>query len=1016
MNADPQDPGKQPSKEGELARREIRTCATCGTKFSVTSDSGMCPVCLLLGSFGEESASADSLIAASGSEGRSAETEHLSIVRRFENYEVMLDEDGKPIELGRGAMGITYKAFDADLRIPVTLKLISEKYVGDESARLRFLREARAAAKVRHSNVASVFHLGRSSQGYFYAMEFVEGETMESLIKRSGRLEVKLALEIVTQVAAGLAAVDEQHLVHRDIKPTNIIVQLKEGDHATAKIIDLGLAKTVGDSMSESAISVLGGFAGTPEFASPEQFAGVGVDIRSDLYSLGVTLWEMLTGQTPFRGSPAEVMNQHQRADLPLEQLKGVPQPVIVLIEVLLEKDPVRRLQSPAEVMNALPKVTDAVKARRTITHQNLREIADQPLGVSGKAIGILTNLRDVIAALRVHLILRPALALVIGGGAILTVGILFGPKRAVPEASRSSSTPITAPEKSIAVLPFESLSPNKDDTYFADGVQDEILSNLARVSQLRVISRTSVMTFRPDSHRDLRSIASALDVARVLEGTVRRDGDRVRITTELIDAETDRVLWSDSYDRDLTDIFAVQNEIAQTVVAKLSARLSPEEKQGMQEKPTENLEAYDLYLRAKESITNSKLMNDATESLQSRQQFLDAIVLLEQATRMDSTFALAYCQIAKADDWLFWLYKLNFDDTSERRIHGDAAVKEALRLKPDLPEAHLAAAFHLYVCYKDYKKARVHIAIAERALPNSADALALGGFLDRHQGHWAESTNALERACNLDPKNPEILDQLRITYEVLHQYRNLERILDRLIALEPENSRWRLDRSSISFNEKADLSEWREALESLPSSMMNNQLMFSALIELLVYSRDWTKARELVRSSSNEELPFGRDCGPMVVGPMVPRLCMEIQIAKYQGERPEINADFEAARNQLLQRVKDHPEDPELLSALSQIDAYLGRKQEAIQKAKRAVEMRSVSEDPLNGPPLLDNLAIVYALTDETDLAFQALNVSIKTPASGVTYGELKLDPDWDPLRKDPRFDKLLAQLAPKK
>jgi serine/threonine protein kinase len=401
----------------------------------------MCPVCLLLGSFGEESASADSLIAASGSEGGSAETEHLSIVRRFENYEVMLDEDGKPIELGRGAMGITYKAFDVDLRIPVTLKLISEKYVGDESARLRFLREARAAAKVRHSNVASVFHLGRSSQGYFYAMEFVEGETLESLIKRSGRLEVKLALEILSQVAAGLAAVDEEHLVHRDIKPTNIIVRLKEGDRITAKIIDLGLAKTVGDSMSESVISVLGGFAGTPEFASPEQFAGVGIDIRSDLYSLGMTLWEMLTGQTPFKGSPTEVMNLHQHAALPLEQLKGVPQPVVVLIEVLLEKDPLRRLQSPAELMNALPKVTDAVKARRTITHQTLREIANRPLGVSGKAIAILTNLQDFIAARSVGLILWPALVLVIGGGAILVGSIFFKPRSPTPQTSRSCTS-----------------------------------------------------------------------------------------------------------------------------------------------------------------------------------------------------------------------------------------------------------------------------------------------------------------------------------------------------------------------------------------------------------------------------------------------------------------------------------------------------------------------------------------------------------------------------------------------
>jgi len=228
--------------------------------------------------------------------------------------------DFAPLGLGRGAMGVTYKAFDVDLRCPVTLKVISEKYLEDKSARLRFLREARATASVRHTNVASVFHLGRTGNNYFYAMEFVEGETLQNLIKRLGRLDAKLALEITTQVALGLAAVHEQNLVHRDIKPTNIMVRLKEGGAVTAKIIDLGLAKTLDESASDTGISSPGAFVGTPEFASPEQFAGVGVDIRSDLYSLGVTLWVMVTGQTPFRGPPAEVMYQHQHAPLPLER------------------------------------------------------------------------------------------------------------------------------------------------------------------------------------------------------------------------------------------------------------------------------------------------------------------------------------------------------------------------------------------------------------------------------------------------------------------------------------------------------------------------------------------------------------------------------------------------------------------------------------------------------------------------------------------------------------------------
>src|SRR6202049_2750787 len=322
-----------------------RTCRSCGNELSGTME--FCPICMLRKGLAGGVESVES----------SLEEAVKSTPQRFEHYDLVTGEDGKPVELGRGAMGVTYKAFDVDLRLPVTLKLINEKYIGDESMQLRFLREARAAARLRHSNVASVLHLGRTGSSYFYAMEFVEGETLEKLIQRSGRLEVKLALEIATQVAAGLAAVHKQKLVHRDIKPSNIMVSVEEGSTVTAKIIDLGLAKPAPEAPTEAAISIPGAFAGTPAFASPEQFAGVGVDIRSDLYSLGVVLWAMVTGQAVFRGSPAELMYQHQHAPLPIERLKDIPQPVVVLLERLLEKDPAQRFQNPNELLKALPTV-----------------------------------------------------------------------------------------------------------------------------------------------------------------------------------------------------------------------------------------------------------------------------------------------------------------------------------------------------------------------------------------------------------------------------------------------------------------------------------------------------------------------------------------------------------------------------------------------------------------------------------------------------------------------------------
>jgi tetratricopeptide (TPR) repeat protein len=349
-----------------------RTCLVCGTQFPATT--ALCPVCLLRSAL-------DKGIEFNRSSSKSRVTP-APAARRFEHYELLKGKDGMPVELGRGAMGITYKAIDVDLLCPVTLKVINQKYLGNESAQLRFLREARAAASIRHPNVASVFHLGRSGKNYFYAMEFVEGETLDSFMKRSGRLAVKTALEITTQVAAALGAVHKQNLVHRDIKPSNIMVSMEGERGVVAKIIDLGLAKGV-EAGNQTMISVPGSFAGTPEFASPEQFAGVSVDIRSDLYSLGVILWNMVTGRGLFRGSPAEIMYQHQRAPLPLEHLKGLPQPVTSLIEVLLEKDPKRRFQTPAELLKVLPMIVSAIERAETLTYQSVRGLPAQGAVVS---------------------------------------------------------------------------------------------------------------------------------------------------------------------------------------------------------------------------------------------------------------------------------------------------------------------------------------------------------------------------------------------------------------------------------------------------------------------------------------------------------------------------------------------------------------------------------------------------------------------------------------------------------
>jgi serine/threonine protein kinase len=959
------------------------TCQTCGARVPAGLD--FCPVCALVRAGGRDSGPAEALKPASDSERNVAETEPASTVCRFENYEVMLDHGGQPIELGRGAMGITYKAFDSDLRFPVTLKVISEKYVGDESAKLRFLREARAAAKVRHPNVGSIFHLGSSGGEYFYVMEFVEGATLESLIQRSGRLEVKLALEIASQVAAGLEAIHEQQLIHRDIKPTNIVVRLKEDGRVTAKIIDLGLAKEVTEAGSQSAISNLGAFGGTPDFASPEQLAGLVLDIRSDLYSLGVTLWEMLAGQVPFGGSAAEVTHQHQHSPLPLEQLKGLPQPFVVLLKVLLEKDPAQRVQSPGELLKAIQAVAAAVGAGRSVTAQDLKASSGEQLTAVQKSgrfqdafplrQGFGGRVKALFRSFRVRRLAWLVTGFITAGLVILAVNGFLRINHPAAESPATSSISITVPEKSIAVLPFESLSENKNDTYFADGVQEEILSKLASLADLKVISRTSVMAYRPQSNRDVRSIGTALGVAHLVEGTVQRDANRVRITTELIDARTDQTLWSESYQRDLTDIFAIQSEIAEAVASKLNARLSPEEQNTVGQRPTNNLEAYDLYLQARELVANWQFV-ERTDDLP------EAIRLLEEATGKDPKFALAYCELARAHDDLYHYW---IDKTPKRRALADAALHEALRLEPDHSEVRLAAAYHFYESYRDYQRASVQIELVQKALPNSLEAFWLAARIDRRLGRWEDAANALEKAYRLDPLNLLVIYHLALTYSTQNRRREADQAWRRL----------------------SEVTNYRAALNPLPSSRKNHRVDDSVRFLSALTSRDWTAAKQILDQHPDEDLLAGDLCKVPI-----PRGCGEIYLAALQGKHPTMETGFGAARDQLAQRVEAYPDDVELLSVLGDIDALLGRKQEAIEEAARAVELRPISQDAEEGPFILGNLAEVYEWTNEPDLAFRVLAILAKTPAGLCNRASFEANPFLDPIRKDPRFEQLAAQL----
>ena len=556
---------------------------------------------------------------------------------------------------------------------------------------------------------------------------------------------------------------------------------------------------------------------------------------------------------------------------------------------------------------------------------------------------------------------------------------------------------------KSIAVLPFENISANKDDAYFADGVQDEILANVARISELKVISRTSVMQYRPDAKRDLRQIADALGVANILEGTVRRAGNRARITIELVDTGTDHTIWSETYDRDLIDIFAIQSEVAETIARKLTATLSREEKKRIETKPTNSLEAYDLYLRAKELISSAGI----AAVLGSDEPLRDAISLLEQAVRLDPKFTLAYCASTQIHGLLYFRYP-----SPERRATGDAAIANALRLQPDLPEVRLAYAFHLYFCYAypDYERIREQLAIAKRGLTNIAEVFRLEAWMDRRQGKWEKAIQDLNEAIARDPRNILSIHDLADTTALFGQFSASEKAYDRLIELLPDKPILKVEKAIIAILAIGDDGPTRSAIAALPASMADDTDVLSFRLNLALTDRDWRQGKEII-----EKLKGSEDVSQFAYGRRpVPVGCYSILIARLQGERPDSNPGFAEVREQLNQKVEKSPDNANLLSLLAVVDALLDNKAAAVFEGKCAVEILPISKDALDGPAVMTNLALVYAWTNEIDLAFETL-VPLTTMPFGVYYGQLKLDPYWDPLRKDPRFDKLLAELAPK-
>ena len=559
----------------------------------------------------------------------------------------------------------------------------------------------------------------------------------------------------------------------------------------------------------------------------------------------------------------------------------------------------------------------------------------------------------------------------------------------------RPARSALAIVEKSIAVLPFENLSRDPDNAYFADGIQDEILTRLSKIADLKVISRTSTQHYK-SAPENLPEIAKQLGVAHILEGSVQRAGNRVRVTAQLIDGRTDTHLWGEGYDRDLADVFAIQSEIAMKIADQLQAKISPTEKVAIEKARTTNLDAYDLYLRAQE------LFADTTDPIHAREKLPQAAKLLDEAVGRDPDFIQAWSLLSRVHGAAYFR---GHDHTPARLGLANAAVQTALRLQPDAGEAHLALAIYYYNGFRDYGRARSELVIARRALPNNADVFRYTGMIDRREGHWDEATRNLERALELDPRNFFTLQQLALAYGWQHRYADEARTYDRALAIMPGDPTTRINRSLVALNWRADIKPFQATLAALVAENPGLPLDLDALDSALC-ERPATAATRALTNYPHE--------GVVRNGVNNPRAYWDGVIARCQGDSAKAQAAFTAARSEVEKTVERQPDFAAALSLLGMIDAGLERKEQAIQEGRRACELLPVSKDAIDGADIAINLAQIYAWTGEKDRAIEQIATVERAPST-LSYGLLKLHPYWDSLRGDPRFEKIVASLAPK-